>query len=371
MDFGFTPEQEQLKAQVRRFLDTECPLERVRTLMSSDAPYDAELWKKMAELGWQALVVPEDFDGLGLEWENVVVVAEEMGRSLFPSPFVANAVAARAIAKLGSDEQKRRWLPKIASGELIAALAVSEPSDVPSEAGVETQAKNERGGATLTGTKTFVTDAQAAGLLLVAAREGAGVSLYAVASDAPGVTVTPLKLVDRTQRAAKITLDGVQVSSADRLGAPGKAWPGVAAVLEAAIVAECAQMVGAADAAMTLTSEYAKVRKQFGHPIGRFQGVKHTLAEIYVAVESARSLTYYASWALDNLDEAGRFVSMAKAYASEALARAGEERIQIHGAIGFTDECDAHLYYKRGRFCRNHLGSPEYHRDRVLGAQGL
>src|SRR5262245_23136738 len=183
MDFGFTPEQEQLKAQVRRFLDTECPLERVRTLMTAEAPYDAELWKKMADLGWPALVVPEDFDGLGLEWENVVVVAEEMGRSLFPSPFLSNAVAARAIAKLGSDEQKRRWLPKIASGELIAALAFSEPSDVPSEAGIETEAKAERGGASLSGVKTFVADGQAAGLVLVAAREAGGVSLYAVAAD--------------------------------------------------------------------------------------------------------------------------------------------------------------------------------------------
>jgi alkylation response protein AidB-like acyl-CoA dehydrogenase len=113
------------------------------------------------------------------------------------------------------------------------------------------------------------------------------------------------------------------------------------------------------------------VRKQFGHPIGRFQGVKHPLAEIYVAVESARSLTYYASWALDNLPDAARYVSMAKAYASEALDRAGEECIQIHGAIGFTWECDAHLFYKRGRYCRNLLGSPEYHRERVLASQGL
>jgi alkylation response protein AidB-like acyl-CoA dehydrogenase len=371
MDFGFTPEQEQLKVQVRRFLDAECPLERVRTLMTAEEPYDAGLWKQMAELGWHSLVVPEAYDGLGLHWEDVVVVAEEMGRSLFPSPFIAGAVAARAIATLGSEEQKKRWLPPIAAGELIATLAVAEPGDVWDPSAVQAQAKPDRGGVTIRGTKMFVPDGCAAGLLLVAVREADGVSLYGIAADAPGVAATPLKLVDRTHRAAKLTLDGVQLGASERLGAAGAAADGVRRLLDAATVAESAQMVGAGDAAVALAAEYAKVRKQFGHPIGRFQGVKHVLAEIHVAVESSRSLTYYASWALDNLPDAARFVSMAKAYATDALDRAGEECVQIHGAIGFTWECDAQLYYKRGRFCRNWLGSAEHHRERVLSAQGL
>jgi alkylation response protein AidB-like acyl-CoA dehydrogenase len=371
MDFGFSPEQEQHKAQVRRFLDAECPIARVRTLMESAAPYDAGLWRKMADLGWLGLAIPEEHGGLGLRWEDVVVVTEEMGRSLFPSPFIAAAVAARAVERLASATQKARWLPRIAAGELIATLAVIEPSDLRGADGIAVEARLEGSGVVLNGTKAFVRDAQGAGLLLVAAREAGGVSLFAVEADVPGLSVKPLKLMDRTHRASNVILDGVQVSAGDRLGAPGKAWRGLENVLDAEIVAECGQMVGAADAAIKLAADYARVRKQFGQPIGRFQGVKHRLAELYVAVESARSLTYYASWAVDHVPAPARSVSMAKAFATDAIDRAGEEGVQIHGAIGFTWECDAHLYYKRGRYCRTLLGSAEYHRERVLVSQGL
>jgi len=371
MDFGFSDQQEQLKAQVRRFLDSECPLERVRQIMSSRDAHDTALWTKIAGLGWPALAIEEQHGGLGLAWEDLIVVAEEAGRTLFPSPLLASAVAARAIGTLGSERQKGRWLPAIASGETIATLAVLEESDDLSEAGVETVAEASGEQIVLNGTKMFVGYGQSAQLLLVAAREKGGTSLFAVASDAAGVTVTPQRLVDQTSRVAQISLEGVVVDAADRLGEPGAAWSDIAKVLDAGTVAMSAEMVGAADAACRLATEYAKVRKQFGQPIGKFQGVKHKLAEIFVDIESARSLVYFASWAVDHLPDARGHVSMAKAYASQALDRAGEECIQIHGAIGYTWECDAHLYYKRGRYCRNLAGSPEYHHERLLAAQGL
>jgi alkylation response protein AidB-like acyl-CoA dehydrogenase len=371
MDFGFNEEQEQLRAQVRRFVETECPLDRVRQVMEAEAPYDAELWRKMSELGWQALVVPEEHGGLGLKWEDLVVVAEEMGRGLFPSPFIANALATRAIVALGDDAQKARWLPAIASGRLVTTLALLEESDLLDERGIETTAEPDGGEAVLSGVKMFVPYGQAAGLLLVAAREAGGVSLYGVAADAPGVTIEPLVLVDGTQRAARVELDGVAVAAGDRLGIAGGVWPALETIVDAGTVALAAEMVGAADAAVALATDYAKVRKQFGQAIGRFQGIKHKLAEHLVRVESARSLVYYASWAVDNTEDARRNVSMAKASASEALDGAGEDCIHVHGAIGYTWECDAHLYYKRGRYCRNLLGSPDYHRERVLTSQGL
>jgi alkylation response protein AidB-like acyl-CoA dehydrogenase len=371
MDFGFSADQEQLKTQVRRFLDSECPLERVRQIMTSKDSHDAGLWKKTAGLGWQGIAIPESYGGLGLAWEDLIVVAEETGRSLFPSPLLANAAAARAIATLGSDEQKTRWLPAIAAGDTIATLAVLEESDDLSEAGVTLAAEPHADGVSLRGTKLFVPWGQAADLFLVAAREAGGASLFAVPAGAAGVKVTPLRLVDATMRAAEVVLDGVVVADADRLGEPGKAWDALAKVLDAGTVALSAEMVGAADAALRLATEYAKIRKQFGQPIGRFQGVKHRLAEILVGVESARSLVYFASWAVDNLPDARRHVSMAKAYASIALDEAGEDGIQIHGAVGFTWECDAHLYYKRGRYCRSVDGTPEYHHERLLAAQGL
>ncbi|HXC53208.1 MAG TPA: acyl-CoA dehydrogenase family protein [Candidatus Limnocylindrales bacterium] len=367
MEFGFSSDQEQLKAQVRRFLDSECPLERVRTIMASKEPHDTGLWKKMAELGWPALTIPEEFGGLGRSWEDLVILAEEAGRSLCPSPILANAAAARAIAALGSVEQQEKWLPQIASGELIASLAVLEESDDLTQAGVEATAIDS----VLTGRKMFVPWGQAVDLLLIAVREEEGISLYAVPSDAEGITVTPLRMIDATSRAAEVVLDGVRVSDSQRLGGAGTVWRELEKVLDAATVALAAEMVGAADAALRLATEYAKVRKQFGQYIGKFQGVKHRLAEIFVDVESARSLVYFASWAVDNVPDARAHVSMAKAYASIALDRAGEDGIQIHGAVGFTWECDAHLYYKRGRYCRSVDGSVEYHHERLLTVQGL
>ncbi|MEE8312272.1 MAG: acyl-CoA dehydrogenase family protein [Candidatus Binatia bacterium] len=374
MDFGFTDEQVQLADQVRRFVDAECPLDRVRELIDAEAAYDPALWSKISGLGWTALIVPEAHGGLGLRWEDLVVVAEELGRGLFPSPFLSNAVAARTLSRMGDGNQKDRWLPDIAAGTLIATLAVLEPGDVLDESGVELTARAAGGRVTLSGEKMFVPDGASAGLLLVAAREGAGTSLFAVPADSPGVAVEPLELTDPTQAAARVVFDEVSVSEAERLGSAGGAWPEIARALDALTVAASAGMVGTADAAVALATEYAGVRKQFGEIIGKFQGVKHALAEIHVDVESARSLAYYASWAVDNLEspqEIARSVSMAKAAASEALDRAGEECVQIHGAIGYTWECDAHLFYKRGRYSRNDLGSPERHLERVLASQGL
>jgi alkylation response protein AidB-like acyl-CoA dehydrogenase len=371
MEFGFSADQEQLKAGVRRFLDTECPLERVRTLMTAKEPHDAGLWKQTADLGWQGLTIAEEYGGLGLAWEDLVVLAEETGRSLFPSPLLAVASASRAIATLGSADQRGLWLPPIAAGDCIATLAVLEDSDDLSEAGVQAIAEPSGSGAVLTGRKMFVPWGQAADLFLVAAGERGGVSLFAVPADAAGVSVVPLRLIDPTVRAAEVVLDGVAAGADRRLGEPGRAWTDLAKVLDAATVALSAEMVGAADAALRLATEYAKIRRQFGEAIGKFQGVKHRLAEILVDVESARSLVYFASWAVDHLPDASAQVSMAKAYASIALDKAGEDGIQIHGAVGYTWECNAHLYYKRGRYCRSVDGTPEYHHERLLQSQGL
>jgi len=371
MDFGFTEEQDQLRTQVRRFLAAECPLERVRALTASGEPFDRALWKAAADLGWQALVVPEAQGGLGLSWEDVVVVAEETGRTLFPSPFISTAAATRLIAKLGDDAQKARWLPAIAAGDCTATIAVTEETDVPYEAGVEMTARGDGASIVLSGIKMFVPDGQGADLLLVVAREAGGLSVFAVPADARGVTREFLTLVDPTHRSARVVFEKVAVDPSARLGAAGKAADAVRDALDAQTVALAAEMVGAAQAALDLAVEYAKVRKQFGQPIGRFQGVKHRLAEIHVAVESARSLTYYASWAVDNVADAANHVSMARVFAGEAVDRAGEECVQTHGAIGFTAECDAQLYYKRGRYSRNLGAPPSWHNERILTSQGL
>jgi alkylation response protein AidB-like acyl-CoA dehydrogenase len=373
VDFGFTPQQEQLRAQVRKFLDAQCPIPRVRRAIETPAAaitYDRALWASTAALGWPALVVPESNGGLALSWEDVVVVAEESGRSLFPSPLLATTTAARLLARLGNEEQKSRWLPAVASGECVATLAVAEANDLPYDAGIELAPVRRGSCVELSGTKTFVAEGADADLLLVAVREGDDVGVYAVTSNAAGLVREPLRLLDATQRTARIAFDHVALDPAARLGGGGDARAALRDALDADTVARAAEMVGSAQAALDLAVEYAKVRKQFGQPIGRFQAVKHRLAEIHVAVESARSLVYYASWAVDNTADATRHVSMARNLASEAVDRAGEECVQTHGAIGFTAECDAQLFYKRGRFSRNFAGTSVWHDERILASLG-
>ncbi len=370
MDFGFTPEQEQLRVQVRRFLDTELPLERILAWSAKPQPLDRALWKRIAALGWPGITIPEAHAGLGLGCEDLIVVLEEMGRSLAPLPLLATDAAVTAIRLLAGDAQCAARLPGIAAGETIATIAVLEESDVVAPDAIATRATAAAGDVVLDGVKLFVPDGQHADLILVAAREEDGVSLFAVPATAPGVRVTPLVVVDPTKPAAEVRLDGVRLPASARLGAAGGAWPTIVRVLDRMTIGLAAEMVGAADAALAMAVEYAKVRRQFGSPIGRFQGVKHRCAELLVDVESARSLVYYGAWAVEQSpDEAASYAAMAKAAASEALDAAGEECIQIHGAIGYTWECHAHLFYKRGRHCHVWMGAPDEHYERVLALQ--
>jgi alkylation response protein AidB-like acyl-CoA dehydrogenase len=367
MDFGFTPEQEQLRAQVRRLLDKELPLERILAWSGDPQPLDRALWKRTAELGWPGITVPEAHGGLGLGCEDLIVVLEEMGKSLAPLPLLATDAAVAALRELGSEAQQAEHLPGVAAGDVVATLAVLEESDVLAPEAIAARASTGGGALQLDGTKLFVPDAQHADRILVAAREGDGVSLFVVPADAPGVRITPLVVVDPTKPAGEVRLEGVRLPTSARLGAPGAAWPALARVLDRMTIGLAAEMVGAADAALAMAVAYAKMRQQFGSPIGRFQGVKHRCAELLVDVESARSLVYYGAWAAEHDPaQAASYAAMAKAAAADALDAAGEECIQIHGAIGYTWECHAHLFYKRGRHCHVWMGAPDEHYERVL-----
>lgn len=367
MDFGFTPEQDELRSQARRLLDQELPLDRILAWAADPKTLDRALWKKTAELGWAGLTVPEAHGGLGLGAVDLIVLLEEMGKSLCPLPLASTDLAVAALVALGGAEQQAAWLPKIAAGDVIATVAIPEASDVPTADGIATTASARGGDLVLDGAKLFVPDGQHADLVLVAAREGEGVSLFAVPAETPGVTVAPLVVVDATKPAAEVRLDGAVVPARARIGAAGGAWPTLVRLLDRQTVTHAAEMVGAADAALRMAVEYAKVRQQFGSPIGRFQGVKHRCAEMLCDVESARSLVYYAAWALDSAPgQVPQYAAMAKALASEALDAAGEECVQIHGAIGYTWECHAHLFYKRGRQSHVWLGAPDEHYERVM-----
>jgi len=372
MDFGFTPEQTELRAQARRFLDHEMPLDRVLAWSADPRPLDRALWTRMAELGWCGVTVPEAHGGLGLGCVDLIVLLEEIGRTLCPTPLLVTDAAVAMIRALGDPARQAAHLPRIAAGEIVATLAVAEESDVRTPEGIAITARRDGAGYVLDGMKLFVPDGQEADLFVIAARVGEGISCFAVPADTPGLVVTPLVVVDATKPAAEVRLRDVRVPAEARLGPAGDAWPAVVRVLDRLTVGLAAEMIGAADGALTMAVEYAKVRRQFGAPIGRFQGVKHRCAELLVDLESARSLVYYAAWAADHApDELASYAAMAKAAASDALDAAGEECIQIHGAIGYTWECHAHLFYKRGRHCHVWMGAPDEHYERVLALQGL
>ena len=377
MNFGFTEEQDLLRAEVRKFLDQNAPLERTREIVeATDGPgFDRDLWARVAELGWVGLTIPEAHGGVGLDLETLIVVLEETGRSLLPSPLISTVLAAKAIERFGSAEQQARWLPGLADGSTIGGFAFLERSDSLGPEGIETLAKPDGASLVLSGEKLFVPDANRADLFVVAVRSGSdaeSVSLVVVDADAPGVVVSDFEAMDLTKRLGRLALDGARVESDRVLGVQGAAWSATAWLIDLGAALVTAEAVGAAAAALDITTTFAKERIQFGEPIGRFQGVKHPLAEIYVDVESFRSLVYYAIWALDHdAEDAQLAVSRAKAYCADAFPRAGILGVQLHGGVGYTWEYDIQMYLKRAKWVRPMFGDANHHYERVARLGGL
>jgi alkylation response protein AidB-like acyl-CoA dehydrogenase len=378
MDFGFSEEQEMLRSSARDFLAKEAPMTYVRRMMEDESGHTPELWRKMADLGWMGLILPEAFGGSGLDFVDMVVVLEEMGRVVLPGPFFSTVILAGvAIAEGGSQKQKETHLPKIADGSLKATLANLEPSGRWDADGIQLQAKPAGGGFTLDGTKLFVPDANVADLFVVAGRapgtKGAdGVSLFLVDAKAAGVTVTMLKTMDQTRKLGEVVFKGVQVGADAVLGTAGQGWKLVERVADRAKVGLAAEMCGGAQKVLEMSVEYAKVREQFGKPIGSFQAIQHKCANMLVEVESSKSITYYAAWAVANdVAEAPLAAAMAKAYTSDAYRHTAGEGIQIHGGIGFTWEHDMHIYFKRAKSSEVTFGDATWNREIVAQLIGL
>ena len=378
MDFGFSEEQEMLRSSARDFLAKEAPMTYVRKMMDDERGYTEELWRKMAALGWMGLILPEALGGAGLDFVDMVVVLEEMGRVVLPGPFFSTVILAGvAIAEGGSQKQKETYLPKIADGSLKATLAYLEPSGRWDADGIQLVAKPEGGGFVLDGTKLFVPDANVADLFVVAGRapgsKGAdGVSLFLVDPKAAGVTVTMLKTMDQTRKLGEVALKGVKVGADALLGTAGAGWALLDRVADRAKVGLAAEMCGGAQKVLEMSVEYAKVREQFGKPIGSFQAIQHKCANMLVEVESSKSITYYAAWAVANdVPEAPLAAAMAKAYTSDAYRHTAGEGIQIHGGIGFTWEHDMHIYFKRAKSSELTFGDATWNREIVARHIGL
>jgi alkylation response protein AidB-like acyl-CoA dehydrogenase len=372
MDFGFNEEQEMLRKSARDFLAKESPMTYVRRMMEDDVGYSVETWRKMAELGWMGLIYPEPHGGAGLDMVDLAVVVEEMGRVVMPGPFFSTVLlGGLAVLEGGDDAQKGRYLKAIAAGDLKATLAVLEPSGRWNAAGVEATAVVDSGGYLLSGVKLFVPDAHVADLVVIAARtvrgQGEeGISLFAVDVPKDGVTITPLKTMDQTRKLCEVKLDQVRVGPEALVGPRGGGWPILKRVIDRAKVALCAEMCGGAERVLEMSVEYAKVRVQFDRPIGSFQAIQHKCANMLLLVESAKSATYYAAWAVANgVPEAPLAAAMAKSYTSDAYRIVAGEGIQIHGGIGFTWEHDMHIYFKRAKGSEVTFGDATYNRELV------
>jgi alkylation response protein AidB-like acyl-CoA dehydrogenase len=371
MQLAESDEQRELRASIRRFLTEKSALPAVRELMETERGYDEAVWQQAAsQLGLTAMAIPEEYGGAGFTFIEQAIVLEELGRSLYCGPYFASAVlAANALLLSGDDAAERDYLPGIASGELVATLAFTDDGGGwdGTGAGLSASADGERW--LLSGHRSLVLDGHTAGLILAVGQTPAGPSLFAVDSDAPGLTARMLPTLDQTRRLARVECQDVP---ARLIGADGGAADVLARTLDIAAIALAAEQLGGAQAALDMAVHYLKVREQFDRPIGSFQSLKHRSADLLLEIESTRSAVLYGAWAVaESSDEVPVVASLAKAYASETFAHAAGENIQMHGGIGFTWEHDAHLYFKRANFDEQFLGDPAYHRERLATRIGI
>jgi alkylation response protein AidB-like acyl-CoA dehydrogenase len=361
MDFGLSEEQVLLKETIRRWLDTECPTTRVRTVMESDTGHDPALWAGLAELGVPGLHVPTAHGGSGLELLDVALAAEELGWACTPSPFLACALAAIVLAESGNADAAARWLPRIAQGTSIVTFALGEEGDEWDAARMKTRA---RGGA-LAGQKPLVPAAGIADAILVAAQDDAGPGVWLVEGGAPGLDIAPLQGLDMTQRVSAVTLSGAPATKV----AAGRT--AIDRARDAGLVLLAADAYGGSRRCLDMTVRYSLTREQFGQPIGAFQAVKHQLADLVADLDPALSLWWYAAHAHDRIrDRSERHAALAKAHLTDLYDRATRVCTELHGGIGFTWEYDLHLWFRRAIFDRAFLGEAGYHRQRAADLAG-
>jgi alkylation response protein AidB-like acyl-CoA dehydrogenase len=366
MNFDFSDEQKQLRDTARKFLAEKCPPKAVRAVIDGKAPYDRELWKGLAEMGFLGVAIPEGYGGTGAGQLELCVIAEEMGRVLAPVPFSSTVyLAAESLLIAGSEAQKQKWLPVIASGDAIGTLALFEGKGNPSPEAIKLTAS----GGKLDGVKKPVADGAIADFAIVAARTGStgretDISLFLVDMKADGVETKALTNVDPSRNQSEVTFKNCK---AEPLGVSGEGWSIISQVLDRAAVLLAFEQVGGADRALEMGRDYALDRIAFGRPIGSFQAIKHMLADMYVSATLARSNCYYGAWALStNAGELPEAAAAARISATQAFQHCAKNNIQVHGGMGFTWEFDCHLYYRRANATALSLGSMSYWEDALI-----
>ncbi|HEV3279979.1 MAG TPA: acyl-CoA dehydrogenase family protein [Acidimicrobiales bacterium] len=352
LDLRFTPEQEMLRETVRGVCATTSPLPVVRGLEDDPIGYPPDLWKQLAHLDLLGLLLPEEYGGSGMTAVEGVVLYEELGRALAPSPhFVSSVLAGGALARAGHDEQRREWLPRVVSGEAVLTPAWLEPDNGFGPNGVQVQAVPDGDGFTISGVKRHVSFAKAATRLVVLARTGdapADVDLFLVDPAAPGVSLTQ-QMTIASDCQYRVDLEGVRVDGANRIGGPQSGWATWDAVMHNAIILAAAQAVGGARYALEITVQYAKDRQQFDKPLGAFQALAHYLADAATSVDGAEQLVHEAAWARADGRSVAKLAPMAKLFACRTFRDVTAMAQQVFGGIGFTVEFDIQLYFRRAK----------------------
>lgn len=362
MKFEFSDDQEMLRDEARRFLSDKSTSAAVRGVLESDTSFDASLWRAIGDLGWGGVAIPEEFGGLGMGYLELCVIAEELGRSLAPVPFSSSIyLAAEALLRFGTLDQKRAWLPRLASCEAIGALALAEGAGSPSWNRLQLTAAGPSDACRLNGVKWPVLDGLAADVAIVAAKGADGVGLYLVDLAQPGVSRAAEPGIDESRPSARLTFSD---ATAQRL-ATGEA--AIQTLLNRAAVLFSFEQLGGAQAALDMGVSYAKQRFAFGRAIGSFQAIKHKLADLFSELELARSNCFYGAWALStddaSLDEAA---AVAMIGVTRAYFNCAKENIQVHGGMGFTWDLDAHLHYRRSRLLGGIIGGQARWREQLV-----
>ena len=377
MDLNFNEEQEMMIKMSGDFLATECPKKMVRELEESELGYSPEIWKKMADLGWMGMVIPEENGGMGMTFQDLTILMEQMGKNILPGPFLTTVVmGAIPIMEAGSEEQKKEYLPKIANGELVLTMAVMEPGGVYGADGIELKATAQGDNFVLKGTKVFVEMANAADYIICTARTkegssgGDGITLFIVDAKSPGISyeVIPTIVGDKL---CEVRFEDVSVPKGNMLGELDKGWRIVSDTMRKGSIARCAASVGGMQAAVEMTVAYCKERVQYDRPIGAFQALQHIMADMWSATQTSKYLLYQVAWmeseGLDCIMEA----SMAKAYINETYKWVTERAVSLHGGIGTSREHDIPLYYRRAKAADTAFGSTDFLREIVANRIGL
>jgi alkylation response protein AidB-like acyl-CoA dehydrogenase len=377
MNLALTEEQEMLKKMARDFLTDKLPKKVVKEIEESELGYSPELWKEMAGLGWMGLALPEKYGGSGMSFLDLAVLLEEMGKACLPGPYFSTVVlGGLTIADIGSEEQKKEYLPKIASGEKIFTLALTEPSARYDAASIQTKATADKDGYILNGTKLFVPDAHIADYILVVARTDEkakaekGITIFIVEGKSPRISTTVLKTI-ANDKLCEVVLNNVKVPKGNILGELNQGWSPMQKIIQRAAVAKCCEMVGCIQQALDMTVSYAKERKQYDRPIGSFQVIQHYCADMLTDVDGTRLSTYQAAWMLSEGLPCTREVAIAKAWAGDACQRVMALAHQIHGAIGVTIDHDLQYYTRRAKAAEVSFGDANFYREIVAKEMGL